>query len=338
MQIEKEKTQQDRDNQISSFIKKNIDSYSINKLKKDASYRQYYRIFGVEKNLILMDAPPEKENVVSFIKMTKFLLANDFSVPQIISEDIENGFLLLEDFGDELFNKILSGQSEFSSELDEEFVYRKAIDVLIKLHQIPSTSASLEEYDENKLINESMHFLNWYVEILNGESVNNSLKEEFSQLLSELIANLKSFKNVVVLRDYHADNLIWLNERIGHRKVGLLDYQDALIGSPIYDIVSLLEDARRDVSIDLATKMVTRYLQAFPDITQKDFQSAYAILGLQRNLKIIGLFSRQASLHQNHNYLKYLPRVWRYVNEDLKHPLLLPIKNWLKRIVPNQIR
>jgi N-acetylmuramate 1-kinase len=142
----------------------------------------------------------------------------------------------------------------------------------------------------------------------------------------------------VVLRDFHVDNLMFLENRSGIKKVGLLDFQDAVVGSAAYDIVSLLEDARRDVSPQLADHLISRYLKSFPKIHRKDFQAAYSIFGIQRNLKIIGFCAAQAAKHKNPYYLSLLPRVWRYINQDLKHPLLLPMKNWLIKVLPAQMK
>ena len=318
--------------------KQKLGPIDIIKLKNDASFRSYERIITSNGSFILMDAPPEKEQTLPFIKVANFLRDSDLSAPEIIAQDSNNGFLLLEDFGNESFNNIFSGKSSLSNEISEDRIYEKAIDALIYLHKLPSPSIALSNYDDVTLLKESNLFLDWYVSILNGETLSKDTQEEFNLILKHLLSLSKLFPNVVVLRDYHADNLIWLNERIAHRKVGLLDFQDAVIGSPIYDLVSLLEDARRDVSPALADAMIKRYLQAFPNYSRKDFNTAYAILGLQRNLKIVGIFARQAAKHKNPSYLSMLPRVWRYIHNDLKHPLLLPFKQWLTKVVPTQMK
>jgi N-acetylmuramate 1-kinase len=311
----------------------------IIKLKNDASHRRYERIIiDNKKSFILMDAPPEKEKTLPFIKIANFLRKNDLSAPEIIKADSENGFLLLEDFGDEVFNTILSGKSHLSPELNEDRIYKKAIDTLIYLHKIPTSSISIPSYEDSMLIKESNLFIDWYVATLNGETLSKEVKEEFNLIMKHLLSTAKIFSDVVVLRDYHAENLIWLDNRIAHRKVGILDFQDAVLGSPAYDLASLLEDARRDVNPVLADSMITHYLKAFPTYSRKDFNIAYTIFAVQRNLKIVGIFARQAAKYKNPYYLSLLPRVWRYINHDLKHPLLLPLKNWLTKIVPTQMK
>lgn len=308
-------------------------------LKGDASYRRYERILSPSASYIFMDAPPEHEEVVSFIKVSNFLIHNGFSAPHILNQDIENGFLLLEDFGDNIFNRILSGSNSVNNNIsfDENELYSCAIDNLIHLHKIEPKEINLANYDELTLLKESLRFIDWYVEILNGEKISSNLRDEFIVILKHLLSSCKIRNDVVVLRDYHADNLIFLPEREGIKKAGLLDYQDAVIGSPLYDIISLLEDARRDVSSLVVESMINRYLRAFPDYSRKDFIADYSIYGIQRNLKILGFIAAQAVKHRNNFYLSLLPRVWRHINNDLKHPLLLPLKSWLMKIVPTQI-
>jgi aminoglycoside/choline kinase family phosphotransferase len=308
-------------------------------LKKDASHRVYERIIKEDGgSFVLMDAPPEKEKVEPFIRVANLLLQNDFSAPKIIAQDIENGFLLLEDFGDDSFTNILSGKSKLSGEIEEVQMYERAVDNLIRLHKLPTNSAGLANYDEGMLIKESMRFVQFYLEVLNCERIDKVVQEEYVIIFKHLLSIAKNFANVIVLRDYHADNLMWLDDRLGYRKVGLLDFQDAVIGSPVYDLVSLLEDARRDVTPQLADKMIKRYLQAFPNLSQKEFAATYAIYAVQRNLKIVGVFARLATTHKNPYYLTLLPRVWRHINNDLKHPLLLPLKKWLIKRVPMQMK
>ncbi len=308
-------------------------------LKADASHRTYERIIQNDgKSVIFMDAPPEKEETLPFINIAKFLNDNDLSAPKVIKADTNNGFLLLEDFGDESYTKILSNNSALSSATTETEIYENAIDALIHLQNVPTSAIKLDNYDESMLVKESMRFIEWYVSILNGEKLNKTVQEEYVIILKHLIASTKILPNVVVLRDFHADNLMWLQNRSGFRKVGLLDFQDAVIGSSVYDLVSLLEDARRDVSPQLADHLITRYLKAFPDISRKDFQAAYSIFGIQRNLKIVGFCAAQEAKNKNPYYLSLLPRVWRYINHDLKHPLLLPMKAWLTKVVPTQMK
>ncbi len=315
----------------------NLGKISITKLAADASYRRYERIQNDQQSLILMDAPPEKEKTEPFINVANFLINNGLSAPKIIKSDIKNGFLLLEDFGDYTYSKILSKNSQLIN-ITETELYENAIDSLVHLHSLPYEQSGLSNYDDATLIKESLKFIDWYVTVINGEKLSKSVCEEYVIILKHLISTTKSIPKVVVLRDYHADNLMFLADRSGVCRTGLLDFQDAVIGSAAYDLVSLLEDARRDVNPQLADQLISRYLKSCPHINRKDFQAAYSIFGIQRNLKIVGFCAEQAAKNKNPYYLSLLPRVWRHIDCDLKHPLLLPMKNWLTKVIPTQMK
>ena len=160
-----------------------------------------------------------------------------------------------------------------------------------------------------------------------------SLRAEFGDLVARACAFTLSERPCLVLRDYHAENLLWLPDRDGVKNVGLLDFQDALIGHPAYDLVSLLEDARRDTDPELRSAMIRRYL-SLTGLDQTDFHRAYAVLGAQRNLKIIGIFTRLWIRDGKPVYLDKIPRVWDHVQRDLAHPDLVELKNWIARHVP----
>ena len=273
-----------------------------------------------------MDAPPDKEEVEPFIKICNFLCQKEFSAPQIITHDIGNGFLLLEDFGSKLYSKVLLAED---CEFSEQQLYRKAIDVLVKLHQI-EVDIDVPHYSTGKLLEEVCLLIDWYFQALNNEALSISLREEYIEIWSKLLESLHFKQDCLVLRDYHADNLMWLEDRVGHRKVGLLDFQDAVIGSVAYDVVSLLEDARRDVGDGIVHEMINYYLEA-TNHNRRDFLADYTILSAQRNCKIIGIFTRKALRDNDKRYLKLLPRVWTYIRASLNNPLLLPLKNWFDK-------
>ncbi len=296
----------------------------------DASFRRYARLELGGKRAIVMDAPPGKEDIRPFVTVANYLRRHGLSAPDIIAADEGLGFMLLEDLGDSSYSKMLVGKGEEGSRT-EMALYEQAIDVLISLHNQP-VAENLPHYDEALLLREAGLLLEWYFPVLNGERLSAKLEAEYYHLWQQLIKHLNALPQVVVLRDYHADNLMWLPERVGVKKVGLLDFQDAVIGSPAYDMVSLLEDARRDVGEDTVAAMINRYLAAMPATARKDFLASYAILGAQRNCKIIGIFTRLSARDGKASYLKLLPRVWRHVMHDVKHPLLTPLKQWLMKV------
>lgn len=299
------------------------DAYKIEALPLDASFRSYDRIYHDKHSYILMNSPPDKEDVLPFMKIGEFLYQKDFSSPQIIKNDVEKGFLLLEDFGDNHYSKAVS------SEVEED-LYRHAVDVLINLHNI-EIEIDLPFYTKQKLLDEAVLLVDWYFKALNGEELSTLLRDEYIEIWSKLLDHIHFAEHCLVLRDYHADNLMWLGDRKGHKKVGLLDFQDAVIGSIAYDMVSLLEDARRDLGANIADKMMNYYLEQ-TNHNRREFLADYVILGAQRNCKIIGVFARKAIRDNDSRYLKMLPRVWNYVRSNLNSPLLAPLKTWLDKV------
>jgi len=318
------------------FLKKaGIDPSKLQQIKGDLSSRKFYRIANEERPQILMESNPHESSFHSFLVLTEFLAKHDFSVPEIYLSDSENGFILMEDFGIRRIGDMLSSNQVLPDEVDEEKIYKRSIDVLVRLQGIESPS-NLVELDEDKYVSDSMKFITYYVDILNGTPMPESLRQEFDEIMRYLLAKAKIFKSVTMLRDYHVENLFWLFERNGIQKVGLIDYQDAALGSPVYDVVSILQDARRNISAELESKMISHYLKSFPAVERKDFLMAYCIFGVQRNLKIIGQFSYYAEKNKLTYLLQLLPRVIGYMKNDLNHPILLPLKKWLEKALPQK--
>ena len=285
------------------FLYKNsLTNCEIKKIAGDASFRSYYRIFCAEKISILMFAPPSHEEIQPFIDIDKFLFEHGFCAPEIFAIDEENGFLLLEDFGDETYGRILQ-----KNVTNEEELYKKAIDCLVELQKI-SPPKNVAIYNHDLLFKEVMLFVDWYLIYEKKIDLNLARRQEFKRLWFDLFDLLNREDQTLVLRDFHADNLMLLK----NNNVGLLDFQDAVIGSKAYDLVSLLEDARRDLAPNLASKMLQYFLQN-SSIDQEKFLHDYEILSLQRNIKILGIFSRLARRDGKEFYLKLLPRVRDYV-------------------------
>ncbi|PIR32029.1 MAG: aminoglycoside phosphotransferase [Alphaproteobacteria bacterium CG11_big_fil_rev_8_21_14_0_20_44_7] len=295
----------DLDLPIVNFLRENgLESSERKALAGDASFRRYERITHNGKDYVLMIAPPDKEDTRPFIKVAAILRENGLNAPQIIASDVERGFLLLEDFGDNLYSKILQAEPEKELEL-----YQAAIEVLDNL----PAEADLPPYDMAKFHREVITFVDWFATDCN--------REEFWKIWEDILRGLQDAPKMVML-DYHADNLIWLPERAGLAKVGLLDFQDAVIGHAAYDYVSLLEDARRDVSPQTVEQILAN--------KDEEFLRNYYILGAQRNCKIIGYFHRLKKRDGKDNYLKFLPRVWNHLRKDIEHPALATLKNWLE--------
>lgn len=310
------------------------------RLAGDASFRHYDRLVRDGDPAVLMDAPPPREDVRPFVAIARWLGGHGFSAPRILAADLDSGFLLLEDLGDDRYSRVIPRQPELETEL-----YRAAVDVLVALHAMPAPRDlpceneryAVPAYDEALYLRELYLFTDWYLPAVAGP-VSRAEREEFAGLWAAALAPLQAADPVLVLRDYHADNLMWLPQRQGIARVGLLDFQDGVAGHAAYDLVSLLEDARRDVPEDLAEQMIGHYLDRRPHLDAQDFRRAYALLGAQRNLKIIGIFTRLWARDGKAAYLELLPRVWGLLERDLRHPALRSIKAWIDARVPSPLR
>lgn len=296
-------------------------------LDGDASRRRYFRLRRGEEPAILMDAPPLSDgSAPSFLHVTQLLERRNLSVPAIMHERAEDGFLLLEDLGDTLYSRLCSESPE-----GERGWYEAAVDLLAELRL--SEAVDLPAYDAPTLIREAALLCDWWMPAA-GMDVTLALKDDYLGLMAEATASVAADRGAIVLRDYHADNLIWLGGREDVRRVGLLDYQDALLGHPAYDLVSLLEDARRDVAPELATHLFERYLSTNPDLDRDAFRADYDVLGAQRNAKIVGIFARLCLRDSKPRYLSMIPRVWAHMMRDLQSPKLTRLRDFIERHVP----
>jgi N-acetylmuramate 1-kinase len=297
-------------------------------LAGDASFRRYERLRDDgDRRAVLMDAPPPRENVRPFLHVAAVLRGWGYSAPGVLAADPEAGLLLLEDLGDDLVSRLLA-----DGRADETTLYGAAVDLLVDLQRRRPPSAGLPPYDDERMLEEVGRLLLWYEP---AADLSESAKDAYRRLWLELFPQARVGAPCFVYVDYHADNLIWLPGRAGHARIGLLDFQDARVGPPAYDLVSLLEDARRDVAPELAGSMVERYLAARPELDAGAFRRAYAILGAQRNAKILGLFSRLARRDGKPAYRALQPRVRGYLARDLAHPALAAMRAWFEEHLSN---
>lgn len=289
----------------------------------DASNRRYFRA----GEAILMDAPPERgEDVRPFVAVTQRLRRRGLSAPEVLARDDERGFLLLEDLGDDLYARLCAVNPSLEPPL-----YEAAVDLLHSLDADPADG--VPPYDRSVLDREAALLIDWWCPAA-GMGAGNDLRAEYLGLMREALGDIAETRNALVLRDYHAENLLWLPEREGDARVGLLDYQDALIGHPAYDLVSLLEDARRDLSPGLAEAMVARFLSRRPDLDDAAFRAAYDALGAQRNAKIVGIFARLCVRDGKPRYLSMIPRVWAHFRRDLSAPAMAPLRKFVEKHIP----
>jgi len=288
----------------------------------DASFRRYFRVESAARGkAILMDAPPPHEDPRPFLHIAQYLNGHQFRAPEILATDLTRGLLLIEDFGDRRMREHLDEHPE-----DEAAVYRAAIDAILRLAQTPAVQA--QAYDMATYMREVQLLSEWYMPAM-GLSFD---VQEFDQIWTEALAPLAEYQKVTVLRDYHAENIMLLDDG----QQGIIDFQDALVGHPAYDLVSLLQDARRDVSPALEAEMLAYYhAAAKPGV---DFDAHYALLGAQRNTKIIGIFTRLWKRDGKERYLSFLPRMWGLLERDLAHPDLAPVKHWFDTFIPLDVR
>lgn len=294
----------------------------IDALAGDASFRRYFRVVAGERRAILMDAPPPTEDPRPFVSVARWLAERDFAAPAIHAVDLERGLVLLEDFGDERLRETADADPDAAVAL-----YAAAVDVLVALRAHPA--GPLRAYDRTELQREARLLTEWYCPAIGVDVDVAGYRAAWDAVLD----HVDTAAPVTVLRDYHAENLMLIG---AERRLGLLDFQDALAGHPAYDLVSLLQDARRDVDPALEDRMLDHYRAATGE--GEGFMRAYHVLGAQRNAKIVGIFTRLWKRDGKARYPALCPRVWGYLERDLTHPVLVPVARWFDDNLPPEWR
>jgi N-acetylmuramate 1-kinase len=338
---------------------------SITHLQGDASTRSYARLSRNGRTAVLMDAPPQPDGppirdgkpysriahlaedmARAFAAIAPPLRAAGLSAPEILGHDLDKGLLVIEDLGDSVFSTEVSRGALPQAEL-----WRAAVDALVALQRtspperLPLGRAGhhiLPAYDADAFHIEVELLIDWYWPALRGEPVPQAVRTEFLSLWAPIFQRLEQQPKAWTLRDFHSPNLIWLPEREGIKRVGVVDIQDAQRGPAAYDLVSLLQDARVDVPTALQTELLGRYIAAVrasdPGFDDAEFQFAYHALGLQRNTKILGIFVRLARRDGKHQYLAHLPRIWGYLQRNCAHVALAPLAAWYDSHFPASVR
>ncbi len=291
-------------------------------LAGDASFRRYFRVTHATRRAVLMDAPPPHEDPRPFIAIARWLVGRGFAAPAILGADEERGLVLIEDFGDDRMREAIEADPDVTVKL-----YGDAVDLLAALRG--HAPEGLAPYDAAVLHREVGLFPDWYTPAVGLDVDVEGYRAAWDQVLAHALAD----KPVTVLRDYHVENLMLIGPE---RTLGLLDFQDALAGHPAYDLVSLLQDARRDVEPLIEDAMLRRYLAATGE--GEAFLNAYHVLGAQRNAKILGIFTRLWKRDGKPRYAALCPRVWAYLERDLSQPVLAPVAAWFDDNVPPELR
>ena len=326
-------------------------------LQGDASTRAYERIAHEGRALVLMNAPRRPdgpavrnglpysqiahlaEDVKPFVAMARALRDRGLSAPQVHAANLTDGLLLLEDLGAE---PVVAGDPP--APIEER--YGVAVDVLVEIHRqqvaftlpvAPRVDHTLPPYDIEAFLIEAELLLDWYIPYRGG-TVTDQARNEFIALWRDALAYAGTVTPTWVLRDFHSPNLLWLPEREGLKRIGLLDFQDALMGPAPYDLVSLLQDARVDVPDTMEIALIGRYVKARlstdPDFASTAFVELYVTLGAQRATKILGIFARLDKRDGKPQYLRHLPRIWRYLRRSMVHPSMSELKAWYDAHVP----
>lgn len=299
----------------------------IDPLAGDASFRRYFRVIDRDRRAVLMDAPPPDEDPRPFIAIGEWLAAHGFAAPAILARDLDQGLVLLEDLGDDRLREHVDADPAA-----QRGAYTRAIDLLVDLHRLPA--CEVPRYDRAVYQREAGLFTEWFCPAAGLAVDAAGYAAAWDAVLP--IAERDRAPVVTVLRDYHAENIMLLQDMSRSHGLGLLDFQDALAGHPAYDLVSLLQDARRDVPADIEAAMLAHYKARVA--VSPDFDAAYAVLGAQRNAKIVGIFTRLWQRDGKPRYLDYLPRMWGLLERDLAHPALGPVAAWFDANVPMSAR
>ncbi len=262
------------------------------------------------------------DSIAPFIRIATHLRRLGFSAPEILARDLESGLLLLEDFGDDTFATLLA-----DPERNEE-LFTLGTDVLIALHRLPQAiPENLRAYHPEKMLEDIELYVQWRTPHITALE-----KEDFRAAWRTVLPLAHQVPESLLLRDYHVANLMLLPTRNGIQKAGLLDFQDAYRGPVTYDLISLLQDARRDVSPVLQEKLLARYLAAFPELDRHAFETSVAILAAQRHTRVLGIFERLARHEGKLDYRRlHSPRVERLLYQALQHPILAEVKLWMER-------
>jgi hypothetical protein len=299
-------------------------------LAQDASYRRYWRLDEGGQSAVLMDAPPP-EDLSAFVRVAMHLAGLGLSVPVIRAIDLEAGLLLEEDLGDGIFSRIMTAANAVE-------LFDAAVDVLVIIHRAPPP-ADLPAWGADEMTETALGTLfDWWWPASFGAPAPESARADVRAALRDILAPLRAGPSGFVHRDYFAGNLVWLPERAGPRRVGVLDFQSAAIGHPAYDVVSLVEDARRDIPAEIRAHVIARYLAARPELEAAAFRAACAVCAAQRHLRVAGQWVRLARRDDRPHYLAHGARTWGLLDNALRAPEVAPLARALDRWIPRERR
>ncbi|MEM5470964.1 phosphotransferase [Hoeflea sp. AS60] len=315
---------------IAAFLARHgLANARLEPLAGDASARRYFRL--PDKGLLLMEDREDLVGFAAYVRLSRHLLSLGLSAPRVHGADPSTGLGLVEDFGADTYSKCLF---DGASEAD---LYELAVDALLHLHHdVRGAQVACPEFDMATYLAELDMFSQWFAPAVNPSVDRPRFSETFRGLWADALAPLKDATETLVLRDFHVDNLMYLPERKGLARCGLLDFQDGILGPCEYDLVSLLQDARRDLAPGLEQALLDRYIARAPARLggESAIRQRYFLLGAQRHARIAGVFLRLSQRDGKANYLAFLPRVLRQLDTALTDAGLVEIKTFLTAELP----
>ena len=313
--------------------------FKLKKIRSDASFREFFRLHKGKKTSIIVTAKKEKfKNLIAYSAINKFLKNKGIHTPKLISQNLKEGIIEIEDFGDKTLLQYIK-QSK-----NKLFFYKKCVDVIIKIQKInptrkikfgPNKYLNLSNYNLKSLHKESNLFFDWYLEGVIGKKKSLKHKKIIKKELNKIYKKIFFKNKFIVHRDFHVSNIMSTK-----KKLGIIDTQDAIIGNPVYDLASLIDDVRVKVPIQIKNKIFQYYLNKCSikknqiSLLKNDFDT----LSVQRNLKILGIFYRLFKRDNKSQYLKYLPYTWSLIELRMKNKIFKNLKIMLKKAVNKKIR
>jgi aminoglycoside/choline kinase family phosphotransferase len=294
--------------QLSTWLTAHLGEHDLAPLAGDASFRRYFRAKKGNETFVIMDAPPERENCKPFIQVAELLRQASLSVPHILAQDLNQGFLLLSDLGDRLLLPHLSEQTA-------DHLYHNALKALIRLQQIPASTSQLPQFDTAFMQQELQRVQEWYLPFVLNKSLNDTEKTVLTETFNFIINEVNRVPTAIIHRDYHSRNLFDLT----HQDTGIIDFQDAMIGPVTYDVISLLRDCyirwpEPQVQAGLlAYRNMALSAGVLPCCTEREFLRFCDMTSLQRHLKVVGIFARLHQRDGKSSYLRDIPRVLEYI-------------------------
>lgn len=318
-----------REIQIHNFLtaRVKINNYQITAMNCDASSRKYYRItLSDNSSLVLMDDEKRCNHPQEFIEIDNFLLKNGIRAPKIYAQDLKQGFILLEDFGESDFVKKATPNNE-------KKLLTKAVDILIKLHKVKNRPACVKDMNEKVILDNFALFSDWYIPACLGRQLTAAERESFFAIIKKLLPSALKLPSTLVLWDYHVNNVMYPDDN----DAAIIDFQDSLWGCGIYDLVSLIEDERRDIPQAISMELKNYYFAQMKNLNSRDFEKCYAFMALLRHMRVLGRFTTLISVNKRPAYARYVPHGLELLKKSLSNPEFIELKEWMDKHFPQDL-